>query len=524
MHNEGDAEASRGSEPAAGTAVLEPAPPGTPPSRAWYRRTSTILLAGWCLGWAAWLWAGLASLRGCPRGQQGCDQAPVLADASVWWLVAVAGLLPLAALCGYEHRRPPVDGVPARPRAAKRRWVVLASVAGTLLGAHLVLFGPWPAPSELPFCVERAQLNSAMSYPVNCDSAEFLRLAHHPARVLNYRNSRQSRPGYIALSAATTATLGPVTHALRLDRLYRQPDRAYLPLVLINLAVTAAAIAVLAWLLAGLGTPRIATVALCGLVAVNEVTKAFVWTPHQQMFALLVPVLTVAAGRWVLLRPPGWRALAALGGALGLAALVYGSFLITVAAVVPILLFRRRLLGTGAFLAAFALPQLTWMAVCKLVSGDYYSAETHTYDQFIWLAKAVKPGGNDLVAQTHDMTVTTLRAVFTAGTVGLLIAGGLAVLAVLLRVRLGSATPEQRATLVAAGLTIVAAVAFTWGIGIIADRLMFHAMPALLLLAGWLAARLATRSTAVARVTAGLLAAAVAVSMWDVVTSYGPYA
>ncbi|MEV4516595.1 hypothetical protein AB0K00_47555 [Dactylosporangium sp. NPDC049525] len=532
MLNDRDAKASGGIEQASGdrpVITIAPSDPPPPPDAAdeqvgtiWYRRTSTILLAGWCLGWAGWIGSGLAGLAGCPRGQHGCYQGPMLTDAGRWWIVAALGAVPLAGLCLFERRHPPTRVPRSAPRRIGRRWLLLGSVAGTLVGAHLVLLGPWV---EHPFCAVRVRVNSVMAYPVNCDSNEFLRLAHDPGRVLNYHSSRQARPGYVLLSAAATATVGPVTHALRLDRVYRQADRAYLPLVAINLAVTVTAVALLAWLLAGLGTPRAATVALCGLVAVNEVTKAFTWTPHQQTFAFLVPVLTVVAGRWLLLHRPAWPRLAAFGVMLGAASLVYGSFLITVAAVVPILLARGRLglLPAGAFLAAFAAPQLAWIAVCRLVTGDYYNLETAQYDEFIWLAKAVKPGGNDLWAQSRDMTVTTLRAVFVAGTVSLLIIVALAALAVLLRVRLGTLTAEQRATLVAAGLTIAAAVAFTWGIGIIADRLMFHAMPALLIVAGWLAARVAAASPVASRLASVLVAGAVTLSMWDVVTSYGPY-
>jgi hypothetical protein len=527
--NDRDATASGGIEQASGdgpvTTVAPPDPPAVSdavPRTVWFRRTSSILLAGWCLGWAGWICSGLAGLTGCPRGQHGCYQGPMLADAGRWWLVAAAGAVPLAWLCRYERRSTPKHETLATARRTRRRWLLLGSLAGTLAGAHLVLLGPW---IDAPFCAVQVRVNSVMAYPVNCDSTEFLRLAHDPGRVLRYHSSRQARPGYVVLSAAATATVGPVTHALRLDRLYRQADRAYLPLVALNLAVTGTAVALLAWLLAGLGTPRVATVALCGLVAVNEVTKAFTWTPHQQTFAFLVPVLTVVAGRWLLLHRPAWPRVAAFGVALGAASLVYGSFLITVAAVVPMLLARGRrgLLPAGAFLAAFAAPQLTWIAVCRLVTGDYYNLETAQYDEFVWLAKAAKPGGNDLWAQSRDMTVTTLRALFVAGTASLLIIVALAALAVLLRVRLGAVTAEQRATLVAAGLTIAAAVAFTWGIGIIADRLMFHAMPALLIVAGWLAARVATASPTAARLATALVVAAAAVSMWDVVTAYGPY-
>jgi hypothetical protein len=488
----------------------------------WYRRTSTLLLAGWCVSWLAWIGSGVAGLHGCPRGQEGCYQGPMLAGTGRWWLLAAAGALLLLGLCLLERRRPAIGGVPAEPRRYRRRWIALGSIAGTVVGAHLVMFGPMV---DKPFCARPVHVNSAMAYVVNCDSGEFLRLANHPKRILQYHHSRQSRPGYVAVSAVAAVTLGPVTHALRLDRLYRQTDRAYLPLVLINLAATCAAIAVLAWLLAGLGTPRPATVALCGLVAVNEVTKAFTWTPHQQTFALLVPVATIAAARWLLLARPAWPKVAVLGLVVGGASLVYGSFLITVAVAVPILLARkwRGVLLAGCFAAAFAAPQLAWIALCKAITGDYYNMEAAEYDEFIWLLKAAQHGGDALWTSVLDMSVTTVREFFVAGTVGLLLIAALAALAVLLRVRLGAIGPEQRATLIATALTIAAAVLFAWGIGIIASRLMFHAMPALLIVVGWLAARIATTSPRAARTVAVGIAAAAAASITADIVAYGPY-
>src|SRR5262245_33934190 len=130
-------------------------------------------------------------------------------------------------------------------------------------------------------------------------------------------NARQSRPGYIALGAAVTRLVGPVANATGLTRWYGQTDSAYIPLVLINLSLVTTAVTLLAWLLNRLRTPVWAIVALCAMVVVNDVTKPFLWTPHQQMFALLVPVLTITLGRWVILARPSWRALVFAGLGVG---------------------------------------------------------------------------------------------------------------------------------------------------------------------------------------------------------------
>jgi hypothetical protein len=487
---------------------------GTP----WFRRVPVLLLAGWCAGWAAYLWSAGSGRYGCPAGQRPCERAPIPAHS---WLWGLAGAVALAGLCGWAARRPLVDSPASPQRRPRRVWLLLGAAVGAVVGAHLVLLGPM---AEHPFCAEPVRVNPAMAYPLNCDSHEFMRLAHHPRSILEYHNARQSRPGYVALSAVAERTAGPVAHALRLDRAYRMPDRAQLPLVLINLAATAAAIALLAWLLAGLGTPWPAVAALCGLVAVNDVTTAFTWTPHQQTFALLVPVVTVALGRWLLLgRGVRWWPAALAGLAAGGASLVYGSFLITAAAGGLILLYRRRWLALAAFLAAFAAPQLAWMALCRAVTGDYYNQESVIYEEFVWPLHAAHRGAGALWRETHDATLTTGRELFAVCAGALLLIAALAAAAVLLRVRLSALTEAQRATVVAAGLATAAAVAFAWGIGIMADRLMFHAFPALLVLAGWLAARIAAASPRAARLVTAALVLLAAATLATGIVSPGPY-
>ena len=96
------------------------------------------------------------------------------------------------------------------------------------------------------------------------------------------------------------------------------------------------------------------------------------------------------------------------------------------------------------------------------------------------------------------MTVTTIRELEVA-TVAMLVVGALVALAVLLRVRLAADSPDDRAIVVGAGLTVLFSVLFAWGIGIIASRLMFHAVPALFVIGGWLAARVTAGSRPASR-------------------------
>ncbi|MDG6109295.1 hypothetical protein Daura_26450 [Dactylosporangium aurantiacum] len=295
---------------------------------------TTWLLAIWCGCVAAWVLVDRRGVAMCVFGWLRCgdrgtggslwlEPMPVARIAMIW----LAGVVLLAALGWVEARRRKAD-VPLAGRAPRIRTVALVGVAGTLAAAHLLLLAPvW---DTVP-CGETIRINSALAYPLNCDSGQFLELAHDPGMVLDTGNTRQSRPGYVFLSAAATAVVGPVASAVGLDRAYGSDDSAYVPLVLINLLIAAATLALFCWLLRRLGVSWV-VVGLTGTsLMVNDVTKAYYWSPHQQMFALFVPVVAIAVGAWLLTRQPSPRQLAVLGLSLGLSMLVYGSFIVPLA-------------------------------------------------------------------------------------------------------------------------------------------------------------------------------------------------
>ena len=488
------------------------------------------LFVGWCLLAVAWFFGMYGRIFVCPYGQRPCRQLGSAlrhgwSQAMLPATVAVLGAAALGLLWWWDRRAGAIAGTDVAP---VRRWrplaAVLASLAGVLAGAHLMLFAPMV---DDPYCATTTRLNDAMAYPLNCDSPAFLQLAHHPTQILQPNDPRQSRPGYIALGAGLTRLVGPVANATGLTRWYGQSDSAYIPLVLINLLLVTIAVTLLGWLLNRLQAPRWAIVALCAMVVVNDVTKPFVWTPHQQMFALLVPVLTITLGRWVILTRPSWWALAVAGLGVGAVSLCYGSVLITVAAVTLILLGTRRWRGVplaAVFGAAFTLPTLSWIAVCNAVAGSYYNRELKLYHEFVWPKDAWHDGGlHTLRVWVHTMNVKTAQELFSIGGTALALLILLAVAAVLFRARLATTSAEHRAILIPAGMTAVGAVAFCWSIGIFAERLMYHLVPALFVLAGWLVGRLHRTNSRSQLAAMLILGSTTAAAVTTTLTQHGPY-
>jgi hypothetical protein len=334
-------------------------------------------------------------------------------------------------------------------------------------------------------------------YLVNGDSVEFMQLAHHPDLILRSGSFRQSRPGYVALSALFTRLLGSPAQHLGLDRLFGQSDSAYFPLILMSATLLAAAALLLVLLLRRLGTPPIIIPALTLLLVVNHLTKLFFWTPHEQTFAFLVPLATITLAAWIMRTQPGLHRVAVVGLVVGVAALTYGSFVITAAVCSVVLLLRGRngWRPAGILWVMFVLPQVVWIAVCKIVTGAYYSGEVNGYREFVWLRDAVGHGPGAALAAVQANAVLTARALLSTTGLLLLLLLVLVTIAIVAGIRLAPVTPDERQILIATGLTIVISSVFAFGVGVGIWRVVYHVLPPVLLLIGWISAKLVASPT-----------------------------
>jgi hypothetical protein len=480
-------------------------------------RRRPLSLAAWlliasCVLSIAWF-TSRTRMPVCPYGQS-CDRSALVhgwTDPGWAGVIAIAGALALGMLWRWDRRAQPLRSVDVHERPFRRGRVVAIVAMAVLVCGNLLLLSPKP---EQPFCADTIHVNQALSYPFHCDSAGFLTLAHDPEHLLNPGEMRQSRPGYVVLAAAATAALGGVTHGLGLDQAYKQHDRAYIPLIVINFVLLIVAAVLLARLLARVGAPPWAVVALCAMVIVNDLTKWFLWTPHQQILALLVPVATMMLGWWVLTAEPGRRRMTVAGLLVGLTALCYGSVLITVAAVAIVILVRHRRAGferAGLYVVSAIAPTMLWIITCRIVAGSYFNQEVQRFGEFIWPIVGMRDGslGGRLVAEA----VKTFRELFSVAIPAIVLIMLLAVVTIVLRVDVRPRTRGQRAILVTAALVVVLAVVLNWAIGFIAPRIMYHAVPPLLVIAGWLAAKLAASGPTGRRACAAVVACTAMVSV-----------
>jgi len=189
-------------------------------------------------------------------------------------------------------------------------WFLVALFA--IFAAFLV--GPRvPDDEQLARCVVNVRLPGpfGLSLYWYCDFSEFMRLATNPAAVLEPDNTRQSRPGFIFAAALVTLPLSPLrglatglgvqVGGVGLDRgkvsnaLASWPP-AFVAYVLLNILLLVAAFGCLMKICrpGANSVESLILVAAGVLLLANDVVFC-VWSPHTQLFNILVPILGVHA-------------------------------------------------------------------------------------------------------------------------------------------------------------------------------------------------------------------------------------
>lgn len=266
-------------------------------------------------------------------------------------------------------------------------------------------------------CLTAIDLPGPFGILLNCDSPDFMESASKPGRLLEAGNWRQNRPGQIWLAWLIAQPIGLFSDALvwiaKSDGVHLPEGRtrsraqaiadlapAYLAYYLINIALLVAAI----WLLrsnAIVSGFNASIFVLTGAALMfNDITKAYLVTPHSQLMNILIPVLLgTLLFRWLRgdkIGLPGLLWLAALGG-FGL--LAYATWLLLPVIIGIGMLWSRFGQRPAAIQAA---PGLYWFPVILLLvllpyylwylyvintTGSFYQHET-TYDGgLVWVLK-----------------------------------------------------------------------------------------------------------------------------------------
>jgi hypothetical protein len=401
---------------------------------------------------------------------------------------------------------------PPRAQIARRGpWIWFTVALAVTLVALLV--GPRvPDDQQAAMCVVNIHLPGPFGLSLNCDSPEHMRLASDPAALLDPQNPRQARPGLILAAALLALPLAPlrvVSARLQPQAQRADIDRARISNALANYPPAFAAYLVLnvLFLLLAFGclvaictragivachgsTPIL--VALGILLLANDVTEVFLWSPHMQLFNILVPLLAVDATLRAYADGLGDRRYAlAMGAVIGIGFLAYPLFVVIVPCLVlPALVRSLRLswpaarmrLGHMAILVALAAaPYAAWYAFVRLKTGGFYHHEV-ALGQVVWMQEAWQDGVAALVrGLAQNVWALIELAARQALAVGAVLLWTIAML-----------IPAARATVLRPFLPVAAAGVFASAIialfyasvGLIVSRLAYALVPPLIAIAG----------------------------------------
>jgi len=237
----------------------------------------------------------------------------------------------------------------------------------------------------------------------NYDSPEFMKDAVHPTELLEKTALRQSRPGLILLVAGLDKLVSPFSRWIM--PLFRATGKEietdyYIPyalFILTNYLFVFLSFFLFLKILAG-DIPPVAfgAIYLSGMFVFNNVMKAFLLTPHMQIFNLLSPLVCLYT--FIEVRRHGLfekRRFFLLSFLVGLGVTAYATFLLFIPSVLialgwNVLSEKRKIdlrLIWRLLLAILLtiLPFLAWVIYVHTLTGSFYSSEMAVYHQFVWI-------------------------------------------------------------------------------------------------------------------------------------------
>jgi hypothetical protein len=295
---------------------------------------------------------------------------------------------------------------------------------GFLILMCALLIGPRvPDDQQVLHCVVNVHLPGPFGIGLNCDSPEFMRLASEPSALLEPLNTRQSRPGLIAAAATLTWALSPLTALtyrlhIQASRADIDPQRianavardlpAYLAYIIINVLLVLTAFCLFRLICAPwVDNTEAAMVVLASigfLLVANDVVKAFVWSPHTQMFNILVPVFALYASMRANAGALIQRRFAiSIGIFAGLGGTAYPLLVIALPCVAICGLGfawrqgSRKIWSVSVvniLVLAFLvfLPEALWAAFVGFKIGHFYQHEVSAHGQVVWMLDAWHDG------------------------------------------------------------------------------------------------------------------------------------
>lgn len=253
--------------------------------------------------------------------------------------------------------------------------------------------------SKFAFCNYYITKLKYFNVHIDCDAQYFLLDSQNPMRIINDQSPIQDRPLHAFIVYVITKFLelfgipaSPISYSGEdgIPQTYNLLN--YGVYILLNLVILFISVQLVLKVLLPKRTTQevyLKVVALTALLLVvqNAILREFFWTPHSQLFNILIPCLIfyLAQPEFVITK----KILIKLLPILSLSLLIYPIFFI----VLPIVFIKTyRTMGKfPTLLAVFVvIPKLIWPFILGLFGGHYNDTPVSGHRRFIWILDAIK--------------------------------------------------------------------------------------------------------------------------------------
>lgn len=274
-------------------------------------------------------------------------------------------------------------------------------------------------------------LNSYMGVTINGDSYIFIDGAIHPSDLMKQNSFRQARAFYVMAGAALGNTIYYLTTPLHpsMDRYLKEKNIFqtqytlshtsestkyfffYVGYVFLNIIILLFAFLLFEKIIIALSgnwkNGDLLFAMFLFMLASNQETKFFFWTPHQQLLNILTPLLCIHTGILILIRRINFRKILLMSLAMGLLLLAYGNMLLLLPVFLCSYLYIEKkqqnrltiasLLRTTIITIVFFLPMILWIAWLKSAGVTFYNPELEEYREFVWITDALKDSNGSIL-------------------------------------------------------------------------------------------------------------------------------
>lgn len=277
---------------------------------------------------------------------------------------------------------------------------VAVYAALTAILCFLFLFSSKPAED---YCGKFIDVGSFGTFPLNCDSYDYVDTAKEPIKLFDAKSIRQTRPLYVVLASTLGYALSPVFKVLPVESVAAQDallgSSFYWGFMLLNFTILVVSLLLfdrIVDILTERRVPQALKYVFAVFLVSNVVIKTSFWSAHQQMLTILSPLLCVyICLKIVLAEELKARSVYLFALAGGILLLTYGNFLVLCPAIILAVLIqlyrsdgftvkRAAWLSIPAGLI-FIAPMGIWSLILISINGTVYSHEAAAYRQFIWV-------------------------------------------------------------------------------------------------------------------------------------------